>query len=120
VEEFSLRNYSPLIRNVINAVDFNLHEPLSLRSLAEQCHADPSHLSAQFRREKGMTLTDYINTQRLRRAASLLGGSGSLIQEVAEQCGFLDINYFSRLFKRRYGKSPREFRAEMMSTHKEA
>jgi AraC-like DNA-binding protein len=59
-----------------------------------------------------MTLTDYINTKRLQRAVSLLRSSGNSIQEVAEQCGFLDMNYFSRLFKRYYGISPREFRKD--------
>ncbi|MDR3138937.1 MAG: helix-turn-helix transcriptional regulator [Treponema sp.] len=113
VQEFSLRKYSPLIRNVINAVDFNLRENLSLKILAKQCNVDPSYLSAQFKREKNMTVTDYIHTQRLRRAASLLRNSGCYIQDVAEQCGFLDVNYFCRLFKRQYGRPLREFRAAL-------
>jgi YesN/AraC family two-component response regulator len=46
VEEFSLRNYSPLIRNVINTIDFHLQESLSLHTLAERCNSSPNHLSA--------------------------------------------------------------------------
>ncbi|MDR2177480.1 MAG: helix-turn-helix transcriptional regulator [Treponema sp.] len=110
VKQFSLRGFSPLTRNVINTIDFNLREPLSLKFLAENFNVNPSNLSTQFKQEKGMTLTGYINTKRMEHAASLLRGSGTYIQEVAEQCGFLDINYFSRLFKRHYGLSPREFR----------
>jgi YesN/AraC family two-component response regulator len=110
VQQFSLHRFSPLIRNIINTVDFNLQEPLSLNFLAKKFNVNPSNLSTQFRQEKGMTLTGYINTRRMEHAASLLWGSGNYIQEVAEQCGFLDINYFSRLFKRYYGLSPREFR----------
>ncbi|MDR0597144.1 MAG: hypothetical protein LBG14_01390, partial [Treponema sp.] len=57
VRKFSLREFSPLIRNVINTIDFNLREPLSLTFLAEKFNVNPSNLSSQFRREKGMTLT---------------------------------------------------------------
>ncbi|MDR2054007.1 MAG: helix-turn-helix domain-containing protein [Treponema sp.] len=111
VKEFSLRDYSPLIRNVINHIDFNLREPLSVQFLAKQFKVSPSNLSAQFRREKGMPLTDFINAKRLERAKSMLHGSGLHVQEIADQCGFLDTNYFSRIFKRHFGVSPKEFRS---------
>lgn len=112
VKKFSLSGCSPLIRKVINAVDFNLSTPLSLSALAEQFNAAPSNLSAQFRREKGMPLTEYINSRRLERAEQLLRTSGLYVSEIAEQCGFLDIAYFNRLFKRRHGVSPGEYRKQ--------
>jgi YesN/AraC family two-component response regulator len=111
VEQFSLRQHSAVVRNVINTVDFSLQEPLSLASLSKQFNINPNYLSGLFKRETGQTLTDYINTKRMRHAASLLRNSSIYIQEVAEQCGFTDINYFTRLFKRQYGMPPREFRA---------
>jgi YesN/AraC family two-component response regulator len=110
VEQFSLRHYSAVVRNVINTVDFSLQEPLSLASLSKQFNISPNYLSGLFKRETGQTLTDYINTKRMRHAASLLRSSGVYIQEVAEQCGLLDVNYFTRLFKKQYGMSPRKFR----------
>jgi AraC-like DNA-binding protein len=114
VKQYSLRGFSPLIRNVINTIDFNLQELLSLNFLAVKFNANPSNLSTQFKQEKGMTLTDYINKKRMEYAVSLLQNSGDYIQEVGEQCGFLDANYFSRLFKKHYGLSPREFRRKVM------
>jgi AraC-like DNA-binding protein len=110
VDQFSLREYSPSIRNAINTIDFHLNEELSLALIAKRCYVNPSYLSMRFKKEKKMTLTGYITAKRLQRAASLLGASGAYIQDVAEQCGFLDINYFSRLFKRQFGLSPSEFR----------
>jgi AraC-like DNA-binding protein len=109
VQKHSLRNYSYLIRKVINIIDFNLAEDLSLRTIAKQCNVNASYLSAQFKREKNMTLTNYINAKRMERARSLLRGSSRYIQQVAEACGFLDVNYFTRLFKRQYGQTPREY-----------
>jgi AraC-like DNA-binding protein len=111
VQEHSLGKYSPVIRKVLNTVEFNLREPLSLSILAGQCHIDPSNLAHQFKRELGVSITCYINFRRLELAKTLLG-SGLYIQEIAEQCGFLDVNYFTRLFKRQFGISPKEFRKQ--------
>jgi AraC-like DNA-binding protein len=110
VQKYSLRNYSPLIRKVINIIDFNLQENLSLRFLARQCNVNASYLSAQFKREKNTTITAYINAKRLKQARAFLGTSDLNIQDVACSCGFFDVNYFSRLFKREYGQTPREYK----------
>jgi AraC-like DNA-binding protein len=111
VQEHALGKYSPTVRKVLNTVEFNLREPFSLSTLAEQYHIDPSNLAHQFKRELGVSITEYINLRRLELAKSLLD-SGLYIQEIAEQCGFLDCNYFTRLFKRQFGMSPREFRSQ--------
>jgi AraC-like DNA-binding protein len=113
VKEFSLRDFSPFIRDILNHVDFNLQEHLTVASLAKQFKVSPGNLSTQFRREKGMPLTDYINVKRLERAKSMLCGTGLYIKEIADQCGFMDDNYFSRLFKRHFGISPKEFRQKI-------
>jgi YesN/AraC family two-component response regulator len=118
VTEFSLRNFSPFIRNVINYVDFNLSEPLTVASLALYFKVSPGNLSAQFRREKGMPLTDYINDKRLEKAKSMLCGTGMYIKEIACQCGFMDDNYFSRIFKLHFGVTPLEFRRKYTEMRK--
>jgi AraC-like DNA-binding protein len=109
VQEHALGKYSLVVRKVLNTVEFNLQKPFSLNMLAEQHHIDPSNLAHQFKREVGVSITSYVNFRRLELAKSLLG-SGLYIQEIAEQCGFLDVNYFTRLFKRQFGVAPRECR----------
>jgi AraC-like DNA-binding protein len=47
---------------------------------------------------------------RLKRAADLLEETDESIQEIAYSCGFREPNYFSRVFRKKYGRSPREFR----------
>jgi YesN/AraC family two-component response regulator len=110
VQEYSLEKYSSVVRNVINAVEFNLKEPLSLSALSKQFNIDPSNLSHHFTHEMGMTLTDFINQKRLEKASHLLAKSCLYVQEIAEECGYQDVNYFIRLFKRKYGRTPREYR----------
>jgi YesN/AraC family two-component response regulator len=110
VQQYSLRKYSEVVRNVLNFVEFNLKEPLSLNLLAGQFNIVPAYLSRHFAAEMGMTLTDFINARRLEHARHLLDGSAMYIEEIAEECGYQDVNYFIRLFKRKYGKTPGKYR----------
>ena len=64
-----------------------------------------------FKKETGLTPLQYLTDKRLENAASNLAMSGSRgnISEIAYQCGFSEPLYFSRLFKRKYGVSPRSY-----------
>jgi YesN/AraC family two-component response regulator len=115
VQEYSLKKYSSVVRNIINAVEFNLKEPISPSMLAKQFNIDPSNLSHHFSREMGMNLTDFINMKRLEYARHLLTGSALYIDEIAEECGYQDVNYFIRLFKRKYGMTPNKYRHSLHS-----
>ena len=86
-----------------------------LKSLAAMCFISPSYLSALFKQETGSTLIDYINTQRVNRAAQLLVQNNHTIAAVAEEVGILDVNYFTKIFKKTLGVTPTRYRRE----HKE-
>jgi YesN/AraC family two-component response regulator len=113
VNAYSTSGYSPVIRDVINVIEYHVQEPLSLNYLAGRFNINLSYLSTLFKRQTGETITGFINKRRLQLACVLLQDSALRIQEVAEQCGFLDINYFNRLFKRHYGQTPRDFRKDL-------
>ncbi|WP_243150810.1 helix-turn-helix domain-containing protein [Clostridium caseinilyticum] len=57
----------------------------------------------------GKTTTEYINEVRLKRSIKLLKDGNMNITEISINCGFNDVNYFSRLFKKSYGVSPTKF-----------
>ena len=57
----------------------------------------------------GKTITEYINEVRLKKSIELLKSGNVNITEIAIICGFNDVNYFSRLFKKKYGVSPTKF-----------
>ena len=103
------------VQKVMNYVNLNVAEPLTLKSLAAMCFISPSYLSALFKQEAGTTLIDYINTQRVNRAAQLLEHSSHTIAAVAEEVGILDVNYFTKIFKKTLGVTPTRYRRE----HKE-
>lgn len=115
VRRYSLKEYSPAVQKVMNYVNLNVAEPLTLKSLAAMCFISPSYLSALFKQEAGTTLIDYINTQRVNRAAQLLEHSSHTIAAVAEEVGILDVNYFTKIFKKTLGVTPTRYRRE----HKE-
>lgn len=110
-----LKEFSPAVQKVMNYVNLNVSEPLTLKSLAAMCFISPSYLSALFKQETGTTLIDYINTQRVNRAAQLLEQNNHSIAAVAEEVGILDVNYFTKIFKKTLGVTPTRYRRE----HKE-
>jgi len=113
VQEHSLARYSGTIRDCLNYIDFRYMEPMSLESLAVRFSVNKNYLSSRFHKEVGITVTDYINQVRIRRAADLLRSSCLSVQQVAEQCGFTDGNYFTRIFKKINGISPNEYRKSL-------
>ena len=84
VRRYSLQQYSPLVQKVINTINLNLSDQLSPKSLAAMYYISPSYLSSLFKQDTGTTLTDFINTQRIQRAANLLSSTEQNISVVAE------------------------------------
>ena len=97
-------------------IDGNLTENLTLRSLAENFNVSPSYLSSLFRKETGYTLTDYINRRRVRHAMHLLKTTRLQVQTVAQHCGMMDVQYFSKIFKKVAGMTPKEYRNSVSQT----
>ena len=115
VRKHSMKHYSPPIQKVVAAIDFDLTANLSLNSLAEMQNISPSYLSALFKQEVGKTLTEYVNGRRIERAMQLLETTKLQIQTIAQNCGILDVHYFSKIFKRNTGMTPKEYRASFLS-----
>lgn len=108
-KNFAYPEYSRSIRDVINYIRLHLEENLNLALLAEHFHKNASALSAAFSREVGMPLTDYIHQERINEALRYFNSTKLSVSEVALSVGFQDFAYFSRLFKRQVGCSPREY-----------
>lgn len=70
-----------------------------------------SHLFRTFKKETGMTVTQYIARLRCQNAAGLLRNGDDSIQEIAAFVGYLDGNYFVKVFKKWFGVTPSEYRA---------
>ena len=110
VKTHSMKKHSPLVQKVITLVDFDITADLSLSSQAEMLNVNASYLSTLFKKEMGMTLTEYVTKRRIEHASFLLTSTNLQIQAVAQNCGIYDVNYFTKMFKKHTGKTPKEHR----------
>ena len=85
-------------------------EKIYLDDIADSIGISPTHLSKLFKKETGQCLQDYINEERVFRAASLLMYSELSLMEIAEYVHFPSQSYFGKIFKQFKGVSPRIFR----------
>lgn len=105
--------YRTAEENIDNVVDFmhrNLGEKLSLKDLANIAGMSPNHFGVLFRKRYENTPIDYFNRLKIQKASELLTTTNLRISEVGEMLGICDPYYFSRLFKRIMGVSPRAYR----------
>lgn len=93
----------PIIQAHLSDSDFCLDD------VAVKLFLSPNYLRALWKRETGMTFTEYITELRMERARILLKGKDRKIGEVAEQVGYRDSRYFSSSFKKLYHMSPGEY-----------
>ena len=81
-----------------------------LPRMVELCRCSEEHLCREFRKYYRTTPVSYINAQRLGYSLYLLSNTELTILQVAEQCGFGNLSHFYRLFRERFGTSPRKYR----------
>lgn len=110
VRKHSMKDYSSPIQKAMTYIDANLSANLSLSTLADILSVSPSYLSTLFKKETGQTVTEYINRRRVHHAKQLLENTRLQIQTIAQHCGILDVQYFSKVFKRIAGMTPKAYR----------
>ncbi len=91
-------------------IRMHLDGDLSLQSLSRVACLTPNYLSALFRRKEGEPLKNYIERNRVERAAYLLLTEDSQMTEIAAKVGYRHCSYFCRVFKAHYGLSPLQYR----------
>ena len=88
----------------------NLHLPIRVDDIAESLSLSRGYLRNIFYEKKGISPQEYLMQARMDRACELLSGSHMSVSQVAAAVGYSDALGFSRMFKRKIGISPREFR----------
>ena len=110
VNQYSMKNHSSIIHSVITRINLDITSDLTLNAQAKLLNINPSYLSSLFKKETGQTLTTYVNQKRIDHACGLLKNTSLQIQTIAQQCGIYDVNYFTKMFKRYTGMTPKEYR----------
>jgi two-component system, response regulator YesN len=117
VEHFTTRigllNYngkSQLVLQVLRLIAKDDRHNLTLAEAATSLHVNPSYLSVHFKRETGMGFSEFVNDLKISKSKELLEKTNLRLLEIADLCGFEDQSYFTKVFSKRVGMSPREYR----------
>ncbi|WP_178075912.1 helix-turn-helix domain-containing protein [Paenibacillus oralis] len=94
----------------------HLYEELSLPVLAKASGVSTVHLSRLFRRETGISLTEYIQRQRVEEAKQLLALSAYSLSDISARLLFHDQSYFTKVFKKYAGVTPKQYRHRRLGT----
>lgn len=99
-----------LVYKIIDIVDQSFNDAeLSLSAIAEELFYNPKYLSRIFKKQTGISFSEYLNTKRLKYAVSLFDYGIDSVKNVAILSGFSDPLYFSSVFKKHIGVSPKEY-----------
>lgn len=98
------------IEKIQRYISEHLSEPLGRNEIAAYVGFAPEYLSSFFRKETGTTLVDYINQERLSLGQRLLLQTDLPISMIAQNIGFDSSSYFTMLFRKFSGMTPREYR----------
>ena len=110
VTKIRTKKENPVIKKVTQYVQDNLSKELSLDAVAQQVNMSSFYLSKLFKEETGETFINYVTDRRLEKSSQLLKETEKSIKEITADVGYNDQNYFSKLFKNKYGLSPTEYR----------
>lgn len=103
------KNLKP-IRLACSYVEEHYNEPIKLEDMAEVVNLNPAYFSTLFVKKTGQNFTEYVTLFRLKKACDLLSHSDMNINEIADSLGFPDARYFSKLFRKKMGLKPTEYR----------
>lgn len=100
------------IQEAVNYMEHNYQRELTVEELADVCKLNRSYFSKLFKDSMGCPPQEFLIRLRLSKAADMMKGMNDSIRAIALRCGYPNQLHFSRAFKKRYGVSPREWRAQ--------
>lgn len=105
------RRYSDIIESAQKYIAENfMSEDISLNSVSSSVGMSPSYFSSIFSQEVGQTFVEYLTSIRMERAKELLMCSSKKTSEIGFEVGYKDSHYFSYIFKKTQGCSPKDYR----------
>ncbi len=105
-----------IIVNAQKFIEDHLTDPIDFSNYAREHNISPGYFRSIFKSTTGLPPVEYLNRLRMVRAVEYMKDHTMSISDIAAAVGILDANYFSRLFRKIIGYSPREFRKQAYKT----
>ncbi|WP_028549755.1 response regulator transcription factor [Paenibacillus sp. UNC451MF] len=100
----------PKLQQIDQFIAEHLSENISLVDIADYLFLNPSYLSRYFKQETGMNFTDYVHRHKMKIACHMLKSKQDNIERIAFKLGYMERTYFSKIFKKYVGVSPKDYR----------
>ena len=102
------------IRKIMDEIKEHYTENITLTGLAEKYAISVSHLSELLKEHLQLSFSEYISSKRIQKAKELLADESLSIEQIAEQTGYNDYFYFTKVFKKNTGISPSKYRKNLL------
>lgn len=101
-------------RRAMNYIASHIDENISVDEISSHLGISSSYLSSQFKASTGRTIIEYVNFVKLNKVKELICDKGLTLKEAGEAVGFYDEHYLSRVFKKHFGVSAREYKQSIL------
>lgn len=102
--------YKSAVDDIMEYINENLEKELTRNELAERVFLNPEYLSRLFKKQTGVSLTEYITNEKIKVAKQYLVKSDLCVSIIASKVGYLNFSHFSQVFKKITGVPPNEYR----------
>ena len=116
-ESYTSFSYEPSVQKAISYLNYHFRGEISLRTVAEMLHLTPNYFGEIFKKNIGMSFTEYVKKLRLNYAYNLLVNSNLNINQICYESGFNTISYFIDNFKKEYGETPYKLSKTKLTTN---
>lgn len=106
-------SYGRLIQEIKNIIDKNYAQISNIDQISEKLFISTSYAKSLFKKYTGITIYDYLLNKRMEIAKQFLSDPSAKVYEAAEMVGYDSKPYFSKIFKRFYGKTPKEYQQSL-------
>lgn len=117
LRKFHIKSSNETITKICDYILNNVDSNLKLKDIAKEFYVNNTYLSKTFATKAGIGFNEYITMVKMARAEYLFINTNLKTYEVGYQLGYHDMNYFSKLFKKYYGKSPLQYRCTVVQDY---
>jgi two-component system, response regulator YesN len=111
--ELEIKKPNHIISQIENYINSHYLEDLSLITISQMFYISPIYLSQAFKKQTGQLYLDYVTQVKMNAAKKMLMSTDMMVYEIAEKLHYKDSKYFSRLFEKKIGKKPSEYRKNL-------